>query len=188
MIAAQKPKFPRQAAIEVARQLHAWLGPSCDRVIFAGSLRRRKQFVGDIEILYIPKFETAPDGLFDTKQLNLSDQAIDRLLSIGAIQKRPNTLGHDSWGQKNKLALHTETGIPIDLFAATARNWWNYLVCRTGGAENNVRIAAAAQSKGWKWHPYNAGFTDQHGNLVSVTSEEDVFRHVGLPYLQPWER
>lgn len=46
------------------------------------------------------------------------------------------------WGEKNKLAVHVRTGIPVDFFAATEANWWNYLVCRTGGEQNNIAIAS----------------------------------------------
>lgn len=52
----------------------------------------------------------------------------------------------------------------------------------------NTQIASAAQSKGWKWNPYGPGFTDNHGEIVRVTSEHDVFRLAGLPYREPWER
>jgi len=76
----------------------------------------------------------------------------------------------------------------VDLFATTELAWCNCLVCRTGNAENNVRIALAAKEKGLMWHPYKHGFTDQRGKWLVVKSEEDVYRIVGLPYLEPWER
>jgi DNA polymerase/3'-5' exonuclease PolX len=64
-------------------------------------------------------------------------------------------------------------------------------VCRTGPGESNVAIASAAQTKGWKWNPYGAGFsrqigltTEQHG----VTSEREVFEFVGMAFKEPWER
>ena len=183
-----KPKFPRAQAVEVTRVLVALLQPYCERLVVAGSLRRRKPAVGDIEILYIPKFSTEPDGLFDTKRINCADRQLESLLLNRTIEKRLNTLGSETWGERNKLARHTTSQIPVDLFQATPANWFNYLVCRTGSAANNVRIASAAERKGWKWHPYDAGFTDEEGRLVPVESEQDVFRLAGLPYLEPWQR
>ena len=50
-----KTRFPRAAAIAVARELCEALKPHCERLIVAGSLRRMKQQVGDVEIVYIPK-------------------------------------------------------------------------------------------------------------------------------------
>lgn len=52
-----------------------------------------------------------------------------------------------TWGDKNKLAIHIPSGIHVDFFATTERAWHNYLVCRTGGAENNIAISTAAQKK-----------------------------------------
>jgi DNA polymerase (family 10) len=183
-----KTKFPRAAALAVARDLQQWLSPFCERLIFAGSLRRRKASVGDVELLYIPLFGTVRDGLFDTKQVSAVDVRLEALLAEGFLDKRLNVDGHTTWGEKNKLAVHAFSNIPVDLFAATPANWFNYLVCRTGSAENNTRIAAAAQNKGWKWNPYGMGFTDAHQRIIPVTCERDVFELAGLPYLEPWER
>lgn len=185
---SDKRKFQRRDAIDVARLLVDFLSPYCERLIVAGSLRRRKAEVGDVEILYIPKFTSFPDGLFDTKRVNLVDQELTRLLEVRTIEKRLNIASSESWGPSNKLARHTTSQIPVDLFQASAVNWFNYLVCRTGSALNNTRISSAAQTKGWKWHPYHSGFTDEEGRAVPVTSEHDVFRLVGLPYLEPWQR
>jgi DNA polymerase/3'-5' exonuclease PolX len=185
---SDKPKFPRADALDVTRIILGFIGPFCDRLIVAGSLRRRKPQVGDIEILYIPKTCIEPDGLFDEKQVNLVDSELDRMLAVRTISKRLSSRGSESWGGMNKLAVHTTSQIPVDFFRATRANWFNYLVCRTGSAENNTRIASAAQTKGWKWHPYGIGFTDSNGNWVRVESEADVFRLVGLPYREPWDR
>lgn len=187
-----KPKFPRADAIAAAREiLQCFIA---DRVIIAGSLRRRKPFVGDIEILYIPKLDTFPDpdDLLRERSItrNLSDLSITDVMirQLRILRPRENVLGATTWGVKNKLAIHIASGIPVDFFATTACAWSNYLVCRTGPAENNVRIATAAQNKGWKWHPYAQGFTNATGRLVPVHSEHDVFTLVDLPYLEPWER
>lgn len=185
-----KKKWPRSAALEVARDLCRALRPVTvpDRLIVAGSLRRRKNEVGDVEILYIPKFESERDGLFDTRQVNLVDRVLEALMRSGVLAPRRNTIGSEIWGEKNKLAVHVASGIPVDLFTAREVNWFNYLVCRTGSAENNVRIAATAKARGWQWNPYGAGFTDQSGTMVPVAREQDVFELLGLPYLEPWER
>lgn len=205
--APTKQKYPRAGAIRAAKELCQSLSQWCERLAVAGSLRRRKSEVGDIEILYISKLERieelrqadllAPSTI---KHLVLADCQINAMagfyLQDGAkvrrepflIFQRKNIQGSITWGEKNKYARHIATGIPVDFFRATEETWFNYLVCRTGGAETNVRIAAAAQAKGWKWHPYGSGFTDAEGTLIPVTSEQDVFRLAGLPYLEPWQR
>jgi DNA polymerase/3'-5' exonuclease PolX len=183
-----KQKFPRADALAVVIQLMPRLEPACLRLIVAGSLRRRKELVGDIEILYIPRFHDTRNDLFKPTLSNLTDIALQQLITEGILEQRRNAIGTISWGEKNKLARHLPSGIPIDLFAANSENWFNYLVCRTGPGESNIRISSAALAKGWKWKPYSPGFLDAEHHLVPVHSEREVFELVGLPYLEPCER
>lgn len=187
-----KTKFPRAAALAVAKELCDVLRPVAERLIVAGSLRRRKAEVGDVEILFVPKLKAVPFDLFGTVvQMSLVEDALADLLEGGVLAKRKNVNGSEMWGAKNMLAVHVASGIPVDLFAATEANWWNYLVCRTGPGESNIAIASAAQAMGWKWNPYGAGFSRQIGLTTEervVGSEREVFEFVGLPFKEPWER
>jgi DNA polymerase/3'-5' exonuclease PolX len=185
-----KTRYPRDKALAVAVEICGALKTVTERLKIAGSLRRMKPDVGDVEIIYVPKFgEGPPRDLFGPPpRLNLADVALDYMLGGGVIQKRRNVRGSEIWGAQNKLAVHAASGIPVDFFAATESNWFNYLVCRTGGAINNTIIAGEAKRKGWQWNPYGPGFTDGRGQVVPVTSEQDVFRFVGLPYLEPKAR
>ncbi len=186
------PRFPRATAIAAAKEIVAALEPACSELIVAGSLRRRKQDVGDIEVVFIPRTITMPDPedlLRAPKDFCAADIQINAMIAAGVLAKRPNKNGAFTWGPQNKLAIHVPSGIPVDLFAGNPANWWCLLVCRTGSAENNKAICDAAIQRGWKWNPYSAGFSDREGRLVRrVTSERDVFHAVGLPYKEPWER
>jgi len=186
-----KTKFPREQAMEVAAALCNCLKPITERLIVAGSLRRRKAEVGDIEVLYIPRVIQAQDPnelLPKLVTVNLVDEWLKVVLAAGVLVKRQTKTGAEPWGAKNKLAVHVNSGIPVDFFSATDANWFNYLVCRTGSADNNLAICNAAMAKGWKWNPYGVGFTNDRGEIVPVTSEREVFEFVGLPYKEPWER
>lgn len=193
-VSEPKTRYAHPIALNVATMLTAALEPFCERIVVVGSLRRMKPTVGDVEILFIPRFERRKADMFMDEDVNLAEEAIARLLSAGILGLRVSKTGHTSWGVKNKLAVHTASGIPVDLFTASPENWWNYLVCRTGPGESNIQICQAAQAKGWKWEPYNSGFSrvlPQVGggpNTHVVTSEEDVFNFVGLPYLPPEKR
>ena len=189
---SKEQKVPAADARAVAKLFVAFLKPHCSRIVVAGSLRRRKPAVNDIEILFVPSFVAEPDpgDFFGAMRLgNRTERAIAALLAGGVMAKRLNVNGHEAWGEKNKLGVHLESGIAVDLFTATLENWWNYLVCRTGGADNNIRICNAAIARGWKWNPYGAGFSRENpGEKRVVQSEREVFAFVGLPYLEPWER
>lgn len=183
-----KTKWPRSAALAVARELCARLKPHCERLIVAGSLRRRKEQVGDVEILYVPRMEERPADLLTSCMASLADEEIARMLADGTLTKRPSKTGGTAWGDKNKLALH-RSAMPVDLFRTTPEAWFNYLVCRTGPAESNTRIATEAQRRGYRWNPYGAGFTRlTDGRVIPMDGEQAVFAFVGLPYAEPWER
>ena len=190
----QKQKWAKGQAWPVAHEVCALLAPWCERVMVAGSLRRGRESVGDVEILYVPKLEVRPLDMFATEQVNVTEAVLSRALVADVLAKRPNKLGGFAWGAQNKLAVHVGSGMPVDLFATTEACWWNYLVCRTGPAESNMRIATAAIAKGWKWNPYSVGFSrggDGEGDgydVHAVHSEEEVFAFVGLPFLTPEER
>lgn len=173
--------------MEVAESLVELLSPVCERIEIAGSLRRRKAMVGDVEILYVTKLEERPEGLFDRVSVSLADEVLVALIAAGAIDYRRNVNGSRMWGDSNKFAIHCETGIPVDFFRTTEAAWHNYLVCRTGPGASNIRIAEAAQKRGLKWHPYGSGFTRGSETLV-MSSERQVFETVGLPYLEPEAR
>lgn len=187
-----KTKFPRGQAVAVAREICDRLSPVTERLIVAGSLRRRKAHVGDVEILYIPRLITEPCDLFGgTRPRSLANVEIDQMLAEGVLEKRLSTTGACSWGLLNKLAVHVRSGIPVDLFATTEDAWYNYLVCRTGPAGLNTRIASEAKRLNMMWHPYGDGFSvGRFGQRppIKIRSEREVFETVGLPYMEPWER
>jgi hypothetical protein len=97
-----KPRYPAALALEVARELCAALKPHCEKLIVAGSLRRRKKDVGDLEILFLPKFEKLPllkqadllSGPAAAEYRNLADAAIDALVRkpSSPAQKHPRLL------------------------------------------------------------------------------------------------
>jgi DNA polymerase/3'-5' exonuclease PolX len=191
---SSKIKHPRAKAIEVAKELTAGLRELCEpaRFIFAGSLRRLKPEVGDIEVVYVPRIAVKPDPndlLGNPIPTNLFDEQLNAWLKAGLIRKRVGEKGGTAWGEFNKLALHTASGIGIDFFQANKRNFWTLLVCRTGSAESNTRICNAAIARGQKWNPYR-GFEDRlTGELLFVPeSEEALFNHVRLPFVPPKER
>lgn len=183
-----KSKFDRADVLKVAKQLCDCLTPFSERLIVAGSMRRRKLKVSDLELLYIPVFKTEKVDLISEAQVNQFDKMLDLLLREKILAKRKNVLGSEVWGEKNKLAIHVPTGMPVDFFSTTPECWHNYLVCRTGGSRNNTLIAEAYKRKGMQWNPYSPGFTDRDGTQKCNDSEAAVYVNCGLRYLHPHER
>jgi DNA polymerase/3'-5' exonuclease PolX len=118
---SDKSRWPASIARSVANELIAELQPRCEQLCIAGSLRRRKPEVGDIEILYVPRMGQVhrPGELFPQPG-SLADDLLEEWLIKDVIRKRPNVNGNVTWGNHNKLAVHVASGIPVDLFATTA--------------------------------------------------------------------
>ncbi len=184
---SDKQKWSRTEALEVAAEIVGLLAPVCTRIEVAGSIRRGKDSVGDVEILFIPKMDSVPVDMFGARELvSQADPVIHLMLLNGTLRKRPSKTGVFSWGEKNKLAVH-RSGVPVDLFSTYEEAWFNYLVCRTGPSESNLAICNAAIAKGWKWTPYAAGFY-RLGHTEKMNSERAVFEFVGLPFNRPEKR
>jgi DNA polymerase/3'-5' exonuclease PolX len=186
----QDRKFLYADALPIAQKFIAFLERHCSRCVVAGSLRRRKQLVSDIEILFVSKrtYVTDPADLFGAQfEASAAELAIDALVTAGVIAKRLNKNGHPTWGPQNKLAVHIGSGIPVDFFATTEECFFNALVVRTGPAALNKEIASRALERGWEWHAYGNGFT-RGRETKRVKSEHDVFAHVQLEYKEPANR
>ena len=172
----------------IAERLKALLAATCERInmdgsdqpaiIIAGSIRRLKPDVGDIEFLCIPKYVAGVDML---------DAKIQTLIQLDVLGFRRNKLGRKVYGPKNKLLVHVESGFGVDVFSTDEECWPVALVVRTGGETTNKRIAMAAIRKGWHLKAYGSGFSTPDGDVV-CKSEREVFELVDLPYQQPWER
>ena len=92
-------------------------------------------------------------------------------------------------GNRNKLATHLPSGVPIDLFSTTESNWHNSVVCRTGSAAHNITIATRAKQLGWTWNPYGSGFTRDAGTeTYTVANEADLFRFLNMEFATPQDR
>lgn len=186
-------RYPHAVALSVANELVATLAPYCERIVIAGSLRRQKPDVGDIEILYVPKIGVGvkPGEMLES-EINWADAEIKRLETPGCLnylQRRLSADGKQSWGPKNKLAVHWQSGIPVDLFVTSLSNWWVSLVIRTGSTETNLRLTTGARQRGRSLLAYGCGVKDlATGEVLSAASEQDIFYLCGVPYLEPTDR
>ena len=192
---SDKKKFSRGAAVFVAEMICSMLAPFCVRCEIAGSIRRQRPTVSDIEILFVPKMAPDPLSVFDAllggeaKMIDMGAEVINRLVKDGVLARRKNVNGSTMWGDKNKLAVHVKSGIPVDFFSTVPENWFVSLVIRTGGKKTNIALCSVAQRRGLKLHPYGDGFTNlRTGSSIPCSSEKDVFRIAGLPYKVPSER
>lgn len=180
---APKTRWPLADAEAVGRDLVEILDPSCERIEIAGSIRRRRPDVGDVELLCISRV-----GEMVALGSNLTlDAEIDTLIFNNVLAKRLNKAGRTNYGQWNKLMVHVATGIPVDIFSTTEDNWGMAFVVRTGPAEMNIRMMTRFRNLGMKGHAYG-GVTQDDGTEIPCRTEERVFQLLGWPHQNPEDR
>lgn len=157
-----------EEAKTIAERVKQTLTPYCDRIEIAGSIRRRKPAVHDIDVVMIPKPEAA--------------------LTINYALSHIGTIAKD--GPKIKQLWYTEnqTLISVDIYIATPVTWSTLLLIRTGSKENNIRLATIAKTKGWQLRASGEGLLDQAGNRIAGDTEQSIYEALGLPYQEPEER
>lgn len=139
---------------------------SCE---IAGSIRRLRPVVHDIDILFHP--------------LHQSDCRLGELRA--RCERMPN-VEIVKWGPK--LAAITYCGTPIDLYFSTPGNFQTLLLIRTGSKHNNIRLCSLAQRKGWKLHASGEGLFNERGERIAGDTERSIYDALGIPWQEPWER
>ena len=188
---SEKKRWPAATGLAVGNALLERLTPLCqpECCCIAGSLRRKKASVGDVEILYVPKTGLMQkSGEMFESETSLPDDAINKLVRGGKLARRLNVDGHVVWGNLNKLAVHVATGLPVDFFATTWDNWFVSLVIRTGPKDFNIALIESAKKHELQLHAYGTFSRIGTGERIFPRSEREVFELAGMPWLEPERR
>jgi len=151
-----------ERAQRIANEVIKRLSPYCKKIEVAGSIRRRKPQVNDIDLVLIPNdlWNLHPE-LMKLGQLKMSGKKIMRVM-IGSTQ--------------------------VDIYVANEETWATLLLIRTGSAENNIRLCSLAKRKGWHLAASGDGLFDETGKRIAGDTEESIYTALGQTYQQPWER
>ena len=180
----EKLRYPIDLAEATGQVLINQLAPFCRRIELAGSIRRRRPDVGDIEVLAIP--EDGQKDLFG-KPLSgesLLDQRCRALVDDGHLDYRLTKLGRRTFGPQNKLMVHRSSGIPVDIFSTTEENWGMAMVVRTGPADFCKAIMSRFLELGMAGHAYG-GVTGRDRETLGCPTEERVFELLGWEWQEP---
>jgi DNA polymerase/3'-5' exonuclease PolX len=169
-------RLPLAEAQAIAEEVYEALRPHCDRIQIAGSVRRRRETVGDLEVVCIPR--QVPRGLF-------SDETEVDPAFIEAVNQWPRLKGQPT-GKQTQRRL--PSGLMLDLYMVTADTWGLQLAIRTGSAAFSEHVLA----KRWSQMGYTSKGAELHhrrdGHVVRLREEADVFAFLGLPWVEPWAR
>ncbi|MEK6531132.1 MAG: DNA polymerase/3'-5' exonuclease PolX [Deltaproteobacteria bacterium] len=135
---------------------------SAKEIIPAGSLRRWRDSVGDIDLLAISK---APENLMESF---VSYPEAKEVISKG----------------DTKSSIVLKNGLQVDLMVVDAGSLGAALQYFTGSKAHNVAIRDRAKAMGLKINEYGV-FREKDGKLIGGKTEEDVYKCVGLPWIAP---
>lgn len=150
----------------IAKRLIKELGPFCDRIEVVGSVRRRKQYVNDIDILLAPKGEM----LFDL---------MGKIVALGSED------GMKIASKKTILLKDASEEIKAELWFTTLERWPVTLLVRTGGTKSNKKIAKLCENKKWHLSVSSGSILDESGKKLPINEETDIFKLLGIPYVGP---
>lgn len=137
------------------------LEPWCDKVEVAGSIRRQKPIVRDIDLVVISRDRWN----LDTALMRMGNYKMSGM----------------------KIARVEMDSIHLDIYFATPETFATLLLIRTGSTQNNIRLASLAKKKGWHLFANGDGLFNE-GERVAGDSERSIYQALGLPYEEPWER
>ncbi|MDZ4166829.1 MAG: DNA polymerase/3'-5' exonuclease PolX [Coriobacteriia bacterium] len=138
-----------------------WL-PGVVAVSHAGSIRRMKETVGDVDVLV-----AADDG-----------PAV-----MDAVRALPMVTDVIASGD-TKTSVMTTSGRQADVRVVAPESWGAALQYFTGSAEHNVRLREIAKARGLKISEYGV-FRVSDGQRVAGATEEDVYASLGMPVMAP---
>jgi DNA polymerase (family 10) len=151
-------------ALPVVRQLISMLKQQCpgvDKVEMAGSARRWRATVGDIDILATA---SNPEAVID---------CFVALPIIGMVETRG----------ESKATIRLHNGLQVDLYVMDPQYYYSLLHHFTSGRQHNIKLRDRAIRMGLKINEY--GIQRENGERIPINSEEDIYRALNLQYIPP---
>jgi DNA polymerase (family X) len=136
--------------------------PGCQRIAPAGSLRRAKESIGDVDVLAAAE-ESAP--------------------LMAALTAMPGVAEIIAAGPA-KTSIRTAAGLQVDLRVVQLDVWGAALQYFTGSQEHNVRIRELAVRRKLKLSEYGL-FDAESGGLIVSQTEAEVYERLGMQWIPP---
>ena len=191
---SQGQPIPLDQARPIAQEFVALLRASCTRIEVAGSIRREKPTVADIEIVAMPRIETVDGGdLWGTPiEEDVLERVLGGLVLDGVIQPRlverhrkDGTVDvGTTLGRAYKALVFR--GLPVDLFIVHDPDQWGLIFAlRTGPGDWNTRLVTDCKRY---LRRVEGGYVYRSGQRVPCPEERDFFRAIGQPWVEPRDR
>ena len=162
-----------QSLVERLRAL-----PQVKQAEIAGSLRRRRETIGDVDLICSLKNQSAGN---DVSAAFVKFPEVQKILGQGST----------------KASVLTAGGLQVDLRIVPVDNFGAALLYFTGSKDHNVKLRSRAQSQGLTLNEWGLYKLDEYDKAAKKTgeappmkpaaskSEADVYAKLGLPFIEP---
>jgi DNA polymerase (family 10) len=153
-------------ALAEARRLSSYLRErtGLERVVWAGSLRRMRETIGDIDILAAAPSASGVAGVFATAP------TVERVLAHG----------------ETKCSVLLESGRQADLRVVDPASWGAALIYFTGSKDHNVHLRHLALRRKLTLNEYGLyKLGEETGPSVAGSTEEEIYAALGMQWIPP---
>jgi len=160
-------KIPLDEARRIGEEILSVLSGLYSRAEVAGSVRRRRPVVHDLDIVLIPQLFAFPDMVIMRLKSRWPDLEI--------LRKGPRLAG---------VTLYQ--GVSVDLYASEDRFFGTHLLRWTGSTEHNIKLCSRARALGLKL-VVSRGVM-KGGAVIASETEKEIFEALKMDYVPPEER
>ena len=162
--ANQRTYWSKASVIAEDLKDHLASCPSIEKLELAGSFRRGKETVGDLDFLAVS---------------TNADEVMDRLAEYSEVKQ---VIGRGP----TKMSIRLEQGLQVDLRIVPAESFGAALQYFTGSKEHNVVLRGLARRRGMKINEYGVYRVDgDEETYLAGRSEAEVYAAVDLPVFAP---
>ncbi|MDB4978305.1 MAG: polymerase [Candidatus Peribacteria bacterium] len=164
-VTERSKRYPREEIVsdveEILKAVRAV--PGVEKAEAAGSYRRQKPTVGDVDILVVTK---DPEKVIDL---------VAHLPLVKEVVAKGGT----------KLSFNLQNLLRVDIRFVKEEEWGSALLYFTGDKEHNISLRKKAIERGWKLNEY---CLSEGEKVIAQKSEEEIYTALGLPWVDPTKR
>lgn len=131
----------------------------------AGSLRRMKETIGDIDIV-------------------IAARPSDRRSVVRSFLRLPEVSRVVAAGDTRASVVLMEPSVQADIRVVSLQEFGSALLYFTGCKEHNIRLRSMAKERGWKINEYGL-FDNDSGRRLAGPTESGIYHSLGLAYVEP---
>lgn len=142
--------------------------PNVVEVEAAGSFRRRKETVGDVDILIAVK-KSSETLAHEIEAAIKALPIVERVVAAGGT----------------RIAFDLTSGLRVDIRIVSVQEWGSAILYFTGSKEHNISLRRRAIERGLKLSEYGLF---KEGKVLASKTETEIYAALGLPFIDPTKR